>query len=102
MTLDTWTADGARISSEVLSRLRSIIDDESALIVEHRVYRGASAPRRFVCDDFDELERYVLKSTKPGDSLWFWNFENCCRDDDSVAHGKTPDEQGRVPMSGAY
>ncbi len=65
---DEWTVDGARISPELLARLRSIIEDESAVIVEHRIYRGASAPRRFVCDDADELERYLVTSTKPGDS----------------------------------
>lgn len=103
MTADEWTVDGKRITDhEVLSRLRQILDEESALIVEHRFYRGARAPHRFVCEDFDALQEYLQKDTRPGDSFHLWRFEDCCRDDNVIGDGKIPDSAGRVPTGGAY
>ncbi len=79
-----------------------MLDDESDLIVEHRFYRGAKAPRRFMCSDFAAIQRYIATDVKPGDSFFFWRFEDCCRDDNVAEHGKVPDSDGRVPSGGAY
>ena len=101
--VDEWTTEGSRITdSHVLSRLRAVIDDESALIVEHRFYRGSRAPYRFVCDDADELEDYVRKNAQAGDSFFVWRFDDCCKDNLVVERGKVPDSRGRVPVGGAY
>src|SRR5580765_2361100 len=98
MNDDGWTIDGKRITDPgVLLQLRSVLEDESPLIVEHRFYRGASAPHRFVCDSFETLERYLATNARPGDHFWFWRYEDCCRDDNSIEHGKVPDSEGRVP-----
>lgn len=103
MSTEPWTTDGLRVTDEeVLSRLRNIIDNESALIVEHRFYRGSRAPYRFVTDDFDVLESYFRKSTQPGDSFYMWRFEDCCTNDNVAEKGKIPDSQGCVPIGGAY
>lgn len=103
MTIDEWTADGARITdSEVMRRLRRVLEDESPLIVEHRFYRGARAPHRFVCDDPDDFEEYLRGHAHAGDSFYLWHFEDCCRDDNTFATGKVPDSQGRVPKGGVY
>jgi hypothetical protein len=87
-----------------LLRLKEVIENESAVILEHRFYRGASAPWRFVCDDFDELESYIKgPKTRPGDSFWIWKFESCCRDDNALLSGaKKPNDQGMTPIGGAY
>jgi hypothetical protein len=103
MRIDEWTLAGPRITDEeVLSRLQKTIEDASPLIIEHRFYRGARAPHRFVCDDFEDLKRYLRTSTKEGDSLYFWLFEDCCREDNKAGYGKIPDAEGRVPQGGAY
>jgi len=103
MSAEQWTTDGLRITdSEVLSRLRTIIDDESPLIIEHRFYRGSRAPKRFVCDDFKDLENYLGKCAQPGDSFYVWRFAECCKDTLIVERGKVPDSSGRVPIGGAY
>ena len=100
---DQWSVDGNRITDpEILSGLRRILEDESPLIVEHRFYRRASAPHRFVCDSFDELEEYLRNAGRKGDSFYFWRYQDCCRDDNHVEAAKVPDEEGRTPSGGAY
>jgi hypothetical protein len=103
MMSDEWTVDGNRITDDdVLSRLRETIESESALIVEHRVYRGSRSPSRFICNEFESLERYLRENTQPGDSFYIWRFEDCCRDDNVAEAGKVPDSEGRIPRTGAY
>ena len=88
---DEWTVDGERVTdAQVLLRLKLVIENESDLIVEHRFYRGASAPHRFVCSDFAALKTYLEMKTKPGDHFFFWRFEDCCRDDNFADRGKVP------------
>jgi hypothetical protein len=99
---DEWTTAGAVLDAPALASLKSILDDESPVIVEHRFYRGARAPHRFVIDDHDELVEYVRTRGNPGDSFWFWVFERCCPSSSSVLHGKVPDAEGRIPVGGAY
>ncbi|HEY1551740.1 MAG TPA: hypothetical protein VGG28_28125 [Kofleriaceae bacterium] len=100
---DVWTVDAPRITDPaMLSRLASVLENESALIVEHKFYRGSRAPHRFVIDDYDELVDYLRTQARPGDSFWIWHFEQCCRDDNVLAAGKSPDADGKVPLGGAY
>lgn len=98
---DEWTTNGA-LAPERLSQLRHTIENESAVIVEHRFYRGGRAPYRFVTDDFEVLEQYLRTSAIPGDAIYVWRFDDCCRDDNIALTGKIPDRTGRVPTGGAY
>jgi len=102
MSDNPWTSDAAMVDAGALDRLTRVIDGESPLVVEHRFYGGARAPFRFVCNDTDELKRYVETEARPGDSFYFWKFEDCCRDDNVLYAGKRPDAEGRVPVGGAY
>ena len=100
---DEWVVDGARITDpEILERLKAIIENESPLIVEHRSYRGASAPPRLIFDSADAFEEYFRDRTRPGDSFYIWAFEACCTDERVIARGKVPDEEGRTPRGGSY
>jgi len=102
MTVE-WTMTGPRITdTDVLARLRRILDDESPLVVEHRFFQGSRAPHRFVCDDADALDEYLATRTRPGDSFYLWSFLECCTDERVVANGKVPDAEGRTPQGGAY
>lgn len=103
MVVDDWTRAGARITDEdVLARLRRIIENESAVIVEHRFYLGSRSPHRFISDDFDKLETYLRDNARPGDSFYVWQFEDCCREDNLAERGKIPDSEGKVPTGGSY
>lgn len=103
MTNDEWTTVGARIDDpEILKKIRDVIANESPVIVEHRFYRGARAPHRFVCDDVDEFDEYRRTKAVQGDSFFFWNFDACCTNANVLAAGKVPDAEGRTPTSGAY
>jgi hypothetical protein len=86
---DEWTFDSLRVTDpEVLSRLRKTVEDVSDLVVEHRFYRAARSPFRFICSDIEQLEQYLRSEVSPGDSFFFWKFEDCCVDD-NVKRGKS-------------
>ena len=99
---EQWILDNDVILSETfLATLIAIVEEESALIVEHRYYRGARAPARTVCETRAQLESCV-NDASPGDSFWFWRFDAVCRDDNVMSSRKKPDSLGRVPIGGPY
>lgn len=103
MSEHKWEASGSSIlTTERLTRLRMIIENESAVVVEHRFYRGGRAPYRFVTDDFENLEHYLREKTMPGDAIYIWRFDECCRDDNIALTGKVPDQTGSTPVGGAF
>jgi hypothetical protein len=100
---DEWTGEGVRITDpHELESLKYVLEEKSALIVEHRFYRGSRAPRRVVFERFEDLDRYIAGNGSPGDAFCFWSFEACCRDDNLLRSGKIPDANGRTPRGGAY
>jgi hypothetical protein len=100
---DDWSADGAKITApETLDELRKTLEAGELLVVEHRHYRGASAPTRFFCDNFEDLTRYLENEARSGDSIWIWKYDAVCTDTNALVHGKKPDAEGRTPRGGAY
>ena len=55
-----------------------------------------------VFDDYDTFREYLRTHAQPGDSFWFWSYDDVCRDDNPLAHAKFPDSDGTVPAGGAY
>lgn len=103
MAQDNWVTNGPVLTApEVLALLRRTIESESPLVVEHRHYQAARAPTRFMSDDYEELDRYLRTEVNAGDSFYVWNFDRCCTDSNTLAKGKIPDAEGRVPVGGAY
>jgi hypothetical protein len=99
---DRWSRAGRNVLGvDTLDVLRRALE-ESPVIVEHRFYRAARSPDRLVFDDFDELRDYLKQKARPGDSFYFWNYLDLCRDDNALTAGKYPDNEGRVPEGGAY
>jgi hypothetical protein len=97
-----WTLDGPNIATpEQLELIRSALET-TWLIVEHRFFHGSRAPESFVVDDFAKFDEYLRTRARPGDSLWCWRYDDLCRDDNSLTHGKYPDSEGKVPRGGAY
>lgn len=99
---DDWNADGAKITApETLDAIRRCLDD-SPIIVEHWFYRGSRGPDRLIFDDYDDFLEYLNTHARAGDSIHTWNFAALCLDDNELAHGKCPDDNGLVPRRGAY
>jgi len=98
---DDWGPGPNILAEDILARVAEVLE-QSPVIVEHRFYRGASVPERRVFDDMADLQLHLAEAVRPGDSLWLWRFDELCRDDNSLAHGKVPDDRGRVPKGGAY
>ena len=100
---DGWTTEGAKITDpQNLSLIEDVLRDGGPIIVEHRLYRGASAPNRFIFQDFGKFERWLHEETFAGDSIWVWSYATVCTDRNALTHGKCPDERGEVPRGGAY
>jgi hypothetical protein len=94
-----WTIEGPNLlSTETLKRALEV----SRVIVEHRFYQGSRAPEITVFDSFENLETYLREHARAGDSFWCWSYDELCRDDNALTHGKVPDEDGRTPRGGAY
>ncbi len=92
---DEWTTDGRNITSpESLAQIRRVLEDEAPIIVEHRFYRGASAPVRMIFDDFEDFAEYLNTQGSAGDSIWIWNFGTSCTDENVFVQGKCPDDNG--------
>ncbi len=97
---DDWRVDGAKITSEI-PKLEAALE-RTVLILEHSYYRGSRAPRRTFWEEFADLKKYLETEVRPGDLLYFWEFDQCCTSENALASGKYPDKQGRVPRKGAY
>jgi hypothetical protein len=100
VTSDDWRVDGEKITSEI-PRLEAALE-RTVLILEHWFYRGSRSPARTFWEEFGELKQYLNTHVRPGDLLCFWEFDKTCRRDNTLAVGKYPDEEGRVPLRGAY
>jgi hypothetical protein len=81
--------------------VRRTLEESGPIIVEWRHYRGASAPDRLIFDDYGTYASW-LEHVLPGDAVWVWSFESTCTDDAALTHGKQPDDDGTVPLKGAY
>ena len=99
---DGWNKDGRSImSSEQLKRISEELE-RCPIILEHKHYRRSSAPSRIIFDDNENFLEYLAEKAYPGDAFGVWSYGKFCRDDNSLADGKYPDEAGRVPKRGAY
>lgn len=97
-----WTSEGPNIlAPEQLEVLERVLE-ESFVIVEHRFFNGSRAPRAMVFDSFEALASYLRENSGPGDSIWCWRYDQLCRDDNALTHGKVPGADGRSPRGGAY
>lgn len=100
---DEWTTDGSRITDpQHLDTIRKTLEDVGPVIVEHWFYRGATAPERFVFDEFEDFTTYLDMRACAGDAIDVWSFSALCKMDNRLAGGKCPDDAGRVPKRGAY
>lgn len=98
---DDWCAGPHVLTPELRGRLIALVE-ESPIIVEHWFYRGGSSPERFVFDSSSDLGEFLEGKCRPGDSLWFWRFDQACRNDNACANGKVPDASGQAPKGGVY
>lgn len=100
---DEWTQEGRKINTEAnLALIRHTLEEKGPIILEHRFYRNASAPDRLVFDDFENFTEYLESHGFAGDSLYIWSFADVCREDNTLANAKCPDDNGYVPLRGAY
>ncbi len=99
---DEWTEEGVKIlSEESVSKIQEVLA-KGPIVVQHWLYRGASCPRIYGFDDFEEFEEHLKENAVPGDAFDIWSFNEVCTNDKVVAEGKLHDKDGCVPKGGAY
>ncbi|MCM3873798.1 MAG: hypothetical protein ND895_24180 [Pyrinomonadaceae bacterium] len=100
---DDWQPNGRKIASaQNLNAIRDVLENRGSIIVEHWLYRGASAPERKVFDDFEDFLDYLKAHTYGGDAIDVWSMHDLCTRQNRLATGKVPDLDGCVPSHGAY
>ncbi len=99
---DEWTEDGKKILSEESVKKIGAVLSRGPIIVKHWFYRGASCPRVFGFDDYEEFEEHLEKNAVPGDAFDIWSFNEVCTQETVVTEGKLHDRDGCVPKKGAY
>jgi hypothetical protein len=100
---DEWSTEGRKIiSPENLGAIRKTLEEDGPIILEHWFYWGSCAPVFLVFDDFDAFTEYLNNKASAGDAIHVWSFAAVCKDNNELAYGKCPDDQGRVPKTGAY
>lgn len=100
---EEWSMEGRNIlSDDRLAAIRQVLETVGPVILEHWFYYGGRSPDRLVFEDYDEFLEYLRTNARPGDSLYVWGFSQVCGDDNTLANGKYPDPEGRVPKGGAY
>jgi UDP-N-acetylmuramyl pentapeptide synthase len=97
-----WVVDNSKtLTAEKLNLIIGSLDN-SIIIVEHWHYFESRSPTRTFLEDQNDLEEYLKKNVKPGDSLWFWNFSSLCNENNSITNGKVQNSNGEIPLHGSY
>ena len=98
---DGWTAEGPKITDK-LEDVKRIFEDEGPIVVIHRLYRGMSAPDRYVFEYYEHFEEWLLGKTFAGDVIEIWSLWRIEETMPPHVDGKVPDDLGEVPTRGAY
>ena len=77
----------------------SIFLDADFYIIKHWLYCCCCTPAFEIFFEKQDLEDYITKSVKAGDYLEIWSISG---DKMKYIEGKVPDENGLIPLKGAY
>ena len=55
-----------------------------------------------IFNEIDAFMEYLELHSFAGDAIHVWSFAHICRNDNELANGKCPDDDGCVPRGGAY
>lgn len=99
---DDWVRDGRNILTvENVAAIQAAIG-VGPLLVERWFYQGGSGPDYHVFDDYEDYLKFLNEETCAGDSIYIWDIRKVCQDTNTVTQGKCPDDEGLVPLRGAY
>lgn len=99
---DDWTTEGDKITTDKNLQAIKHAVGRAPIIVEHRIYRGATSPHRLIFEDFGDFAEYLSNKACAGDSFYVWNYDEVCQSENVIAQGKCPAHDGCIPRKGAY
>ena len=88
------------LSDTNLEAVRNHLENIGDIVVLHWHLCGARAPTPLAFDDFEEFENYLKETVVEGDAIDVWPFPR--EPDKTIASGKYPDAEGKVPIKVAY
>jgi len=98
---DPWVRDRPNIfDPNRLEAVRRAVE-QSAVILEHWYYKGGASPDRFFFYRFEDFIAYLEQHACSGDKIRVWSFDLCTLDN-VIASGICPDDDGYMPVAGAY
>ena len=97
---DDWRPGPHIAAPEVVARVEAGLA-RGPLIIEHRHYRGASAPTRLIIEEWEEWTAFTA-TLQPGDAVYVWPYLEVCSEGNALIQVKAPDARGRVPRGGAH
>ena len=94
-----WQLDaGSTFDRDTAMKAREYLDHTGYLVGLHSHFCGGRAASPVAFDDSDEFESYMSGEVRPGDILRLWPVP----ESDPTFSGKAPNDDGEVPIKGAY
>jgi hypothetical protein len=88
------------LSQKNLEAVRNHLAKAGDVAVLHWHFCGARTPTPLAFDDFEEFETYLKSKVKEGDAIDIWPFPRDAKT--TIASGKFPNTDSKVPIKGAY
>ncbi|WP_298868307.1 hypothetical protein [uncultured Gimesia sp.] len=90
------------LSEESLLIIKTTLEKEGSLIIEHWHYHGSRAPDLLIFDDYEDFLEYIYDNAIAGDIIDTWAMHKLCKNDNKLVSGKCPNEDDLTPESGSY
>ena len=98
-----WSVDGPKINAkETLDVIRRTLEDIGPIITERALFKGGGVREWRLFDEFEPFLKYLEVACFAGDRIAVRSACEILRDNDILVAGRCPDNEGRVPLYGAY
>ena len=88
------------LASAKTAKIRHHLEFVGFIAVLHWHLAGARHPTPIAFSEYEDFMQYLTESTKPGDAIDVWPFPS--ENNQRIAEGKMPNEDGTIHQSGVY
>jgi hypothetical protein len=101
MNAPEWVAGPSILSPENLQKVREALD-RGYIVLEHMHFLGGRSLDKMFIEDLEDFMEYIKTKAKPGDLFVIYAMEHLFDRELYTVKAKYPDDQGRIPVGGAY